>query len=505
MADLTRPMVDRDDVYSAAAGAQHRVTPQMPDVKNPDEYQRFARKIFEQFLEPLEWDEIIEFEVYLHMCNKSEAWKMDKRECHRGRRKDFDKEAFYRTNSSFIKDEDYDTWKNARTINGTSKKGFTNDHLSWLSRMVKSCEKQIYNKLPGLVKGMTPTERMQAMESLGDFMPKTICDYTSYEASFKRKKMECIQFELYRFMFQKLPFKDEILKSLTGVIGGKNKLDFKHFTWWSNARKMSGESDTALSNAIDNWVTWLYLLEKQGVEPKIAVEMIFVEGDDNASNLEGHKLDKKSFEDCGLIAKLEGGLDIEQTGFCQLYFTLPPTGVICANPWKKLLKFSKVAVRYANASDKVLTSLLRAQAMSMLYLHHGAPVVHKLALSILKLTSGVNVRSEHWDTVLNYHDNKEEIISMNWRDFVNQDIQDADRVLVDRQFGMTVEMQHVIEGKLDSWDGGLLHLPVDWFPSEYSVFHDLYVKSSSAEEWFSPAGTSRQVLIDHILSLQKRR
>ena len=504
VANLARPMVDRDDLYTAAAGAQHRVTPVMPSVRRPNEYRDFARKVFERFLTPLEWDEIIEFELYLTMCDKPQSWKQDKRLAHQERRKNFDVEAFYRTNSSFIKDEDYDTWKNARTINGTSKKGFRNDHLSWLSRMVKSCEKQIYDKLPGLVKGMTPARRMEAMQELGDFFPKTICDYSSYEASFKRKKMECVQFELYRFMFSKMPDREDILRGIRHVIGGKNKLDFKHFTWWAKARKMSGESDTALSNAIDNWVTWLYLLHKQGVDMEVACRMIFVEGDDNASNLEGHKVRASEFEACGLKAKLEDGLDIEQTGFCQLYFTLPPTGVICADPWKKLLKFSKVPVRYARASDRVLNSLLRAQALSMLYLHHGAPVVHALARRLLYLTRGVNVRDDHWDKVLHYHDHKEEIRRMNWRDFVEQQVEVADRVLVERQFGMTIEMQLNIEKKLDSWGGGLLHLPVDWFPDVFSVFHDIYVSSSFEVGWFAPSGTSRQILIDHIHSLQRQ-
>ena len=504
IANLTRPMIDRFDLYSGALGAQHRVTPYMPDVRNPGEYQAFARKVFQKFLNPLEWDEIIEFELYLAMCNKPESWKQDKREAHRDRRKNFDVEAFYRTNSSFIKDEDYDTWKHARTINGTSKKGFRNDHLSWISRLVKSCEKQIYDKLPGLVKGMTPAQRMEAMKELGDFFPKTICDYSSYEASFKRKKMECVQFELYRFMFSKMPDQEAILKGIRHVIGGKNKLDFKHFTWWANARKMSGESDTALSNAIDNWVTWLYILHKQGVDMDVACRLIFFSVDYNASNLEGHKVEVSDFESCGLKAKLETGLDIEQTGFCQLYFTLPPTGVICADPWKKLLKFSKIPVRYARASDRVLNSLLRAQAMSMLYLHHGAPVVQALARRLLYLTRSVNVRDDHWDQVLHYHDQKEAIKKMNWRDHVEQAVDDADRVLVERQFGMTIEMQLYIEEKLDSWEGGLLHLPVDWFPDVYSVFHDTYVRSSFEEGWFAPSGTSRQALIEHIHSLQRK-
>lgn len=503
VANLARPMVDRDDLYTAAAGAQHRVTPKMPGVRNPDEYRAFARRVFQQFLTPLEWDEIIEFELYLTMCDKPESWKHDKRVAHQERRRNFDVEEFYRTNSSFIKDEDYDTWKHARTINGTSKKGFKNDHLSWISRMVKSCEKQIYDKLPGLVKGMTPAQRMEAMQELGDFFPKTICDYSSYEASFKRKKMECVQFELYRFMFSKMPDCEDIMRGIRHVIGGKNKLDFKHFTWWANARKMSGESDTALSNAIDNWVTWLYLLHKQGVDLEIACRMIFVEGDDNASNLEGHKVKASDFEDCGLKAKLEDGLDIEQTGFCQLYFTLPPTGVICADPWKKLMKFSKVPVKYAQASNRVMLSLLRAQAMSMMYLHHGAPVVHALAKRLLYLTRGWNVRDRHWKAVLQYHDQADEIKEANWKELTNQKVDVADRVLVERQFGMTLEMQEYIEREIESWEGGLLHLPVDWFPDVYSSFHDTYVRTTQSESWYAPAGTARQHLIEHIHSLQR--
>ncbi|APG76207.1 hypothetical protein 3 [Beihai tombus-like virus 18] len=504
VANITRPMVDRDDIVTSATGAMHRVTPVMPDVKEPEEYRKFARKMFEIFLTPLEWDEIIKFEVFIDMCDKPQSWKDTMRECHYNRVKDFDYEEFYRTNSSHIKEEDYDTWKNARTINGTHRKGYAKDHLSWIARYVKSCEKQIYHKLPGLVKGMTPKERMEAMYELGDHMPKTIGDYTSYEASFKRKKMECVQFEFYEFMFQKLPFKNKLMEGMRHVIGGKNKMRFKNFTWYSIARKMSGESDTALSNALDNWVTWLFLLGKKGVPPHQAAEMIYVEGDDNASSLQNHKLDKKDFEDLGLKIKIETGLDIEQTGFCQLYFTLPPTGTICADPWKKLVKFSKAPVKYAQASDKVLNSLLRAQALSMLYLHKGAPVVHKLAERLLYITRGFNVRNHHWESAMKYGFDGNLIKTMKWRDYIDTPVKMEDRVLVERQFGMTIEMQLLIEEKLDSWKGGLLHLPVDWFPDDWALFYSLYATDGVHSSWFSPEGTLRKHHKDTILSFTRK-
>ena len=107
----------------------------------------------------------------------------------------------------------------------------------------------------------------------------------------------------------------------------------------------------------------------------------------------------------------------------------------------------------------------------MLYLHHGAPVVQALARRLLYLTRSVNVRDDHWDQVLHYHDQKEAIKKMNWRDHVEQAVDDADRVLVERQFGMTI---------------------------------DTYVKSSFEEGWFAPSGTSRQALIEHIHSLQRK-
>lgn len=491
---IARPVVDRDDVTSSVLGAMHRVSPKMPGVEDPEEYKEFSMKVFETFLDPLEMDEIITFIEYLDGTSKGQGWKDNRLEEHQNREKDF-KCGGARTMSSFIKDEDYDTWKHARLINGTSKQSYRDDVLGFQGRYVKSCEKAVYHKLPGLVKSLTPHERAELMTDLGDYHTKTIGDYKSYESSFSAVKMECVQIAFYEFMFSRLPEGKQVVDAVRRLLTGKNRMKFKGFTWTCMARKMSGETDTALSNALDNLVSWMYVLwKKHGITIEQAGKMVYVEGDDNASNLLGHKVEEEDFEQLGLKIVLDDGLEIQETGFCQLYFGMPYNGVICANPWKKLAKFPRVPIRYQGAGSRVFNSLLRAQALSMLYVHRGAPVVHKLALKLLQLTSGVNIRDSHANVYLNYGLDPDAIRHLDWREFVDMDIDDNDRVLVEGAFGMTVEMQHYIEAQIESWDGGLLDLPIEWFPEEYSIAHDLYVCDTEVFEWYSPQTDRRREL-----------
>lgn len=451
----------------------------------------FARKIFGQFLEPLDYDEIESFSTYLAEMKKPQAFKDMVLDKHLNRMSDFAKTGL-RMCSSFIKDEGYMTWKHARTINGFSKKTFNWDAMSYYSRIIKSIEKKVYGRLPGLVKHMTPHERAKMVQELGDHYVKSICDYSSYEASFTKGKMASVQFVLYDYMLSNFP--KVTSQAIKDLISGKNVLDQRFFLFTIMARKMSGDPDTALSNAIDNWMDWIYLMYRAGIPAEQAATWMLIEGDDNASCLNNIILKKEQFEKLGLKAKLETNLELESTGFCQLYVGAAHRErvVICKDPYKILANFSKIPAKYGRANKKVLDSLYRGMAKGILYQHAGAPVASVLATKMLEQTKGVNVRNNHWKDVLGYHADQEAVKNANWRELSEVPIAMEDRILVESQFGMTVEMQLHIEDLIRKWDSGPLKLPVEWFPEPWWVFSDNYVVQGSLDSWVEGPTAARK-------------
>ena len=496
---IAMPRSDGEDWVSTLSGCLHRVSPKVPEF-DEEGLAEFALEVFKRFLNPLDYDEIKPFEEFLKVMKKPQEFKNEIRAYHQNRITDFMME-FQRECASFVKAEAYMTWKHSRIISGNSKKMFRWDTQSYYSRIIKSMEEKIYDKLPGLVKHMTPHQRAELVQELGDHYVKTICDYSSYEASFTKDKMHSVQFVLYEYMLSNFPKKTT--QAIIDLISGENKMVFDKFIFYVFARKMSGDADTALSNALDNWVDWLYLLHKKGVPPDQAARMLLVEGDDNASCIENHVLQVKDFEKLGLKAKLESGLELEATGLCQLY--VGPANVrkhivINKDPWKALASMSVIPQKYGRAGAKCLKSLWRGQAQGMLYQHAGAPVTSVLAAKVLELTRGVNVREKHWKEVVGYHQDEQAIRKSNWRELANVEIDMADRVLVENQFGMTVEMQLYIEQLIRDWDGGNLHVPVEWFPPEWSAFSDLYVTPNAQPEWVQPLTKRRKELLDQFLA-----
>lgn len=492
---IAMPRNDTEDYISTLTGCIHRVAAVVPDFTTP-ELKDFALQVFKQFLQPLEHDEVMTFKDFLSDMKKPQKFKDEMLAYHNNRTTDFMKEG-KRESSSFVKKEGHSEFKHSRTISGNSKKMFSWDTQSYYSRIIKSMEKQIYDKLPGLVKHMTPHQRAKLVHDLGDHYVKTICDYSSYEGSFTKGKMESVQFVLYDYMLCKLP--KQTSDSIKALISGENKMVFSSFVFMVTARKMSGDPDTSLSNVMDNWCDWLYLLHKQGVPPETAARMLLVEGDDNASCLDTHVLQVGDFAKLGLKAKLVSGLELESTGLCQLYVG-PDTGrariVINKDPWKALASISVIPQKYGKSGEKCLKSLWRGMAMGMLHQHAGAPVVSVLASKVLELTRGTNVREHHWKDVVGYHNDVDEIRSSCWKTLSAIPVADADRALVENQFGMTVEMQLYCEEIIRNWKGGNLDIPVEWFPEQWAIFSELYVTPTTCSEWVAPLTDRRKDLLD---------
>jgi hypothetical protein len=502
---VTRPMIDRDDYVSAILGCIHRVSPDMPRItqERHKELGEFCDRIFPQFFSPLDWDELLTYEEYLDHVRptKGERYVADLRRYHYERIGDFLKAKNGRTCSSFIKDEAYDEWKNARSIQGVSKQSLQFDTVSYFNRVIKSIEKQVYGKMEGTIKGLTPHERADLIFEFGDYFTKNTDDYKSYEASFSYEVFSSIQFRFYRYMLSKFPPKTS--KAIIDLISNENTMVFKYFTYKVRCRRMSGDPDTALGNVVDNWVDTLFLLWKNGIDPSRATEMIFVEGDDKTMCLDGALVDAEMsnthFRESGKRSKAKSGLTHEENDMCQLVTSTRETEkgkkVLLTDVWKVLAQYAVINVKYARAGRKVFNSLLRAKALSLLYLYRGCPVVHVLALKLLYVTRDVNVRDNHWDSIASYKLDIQEVKKMNWRDFAGMEITMEDRIALEISKDCPVAMQVKMEEIITTWDGKSgLDIPVEWFPEPWSVYDELYTTTHLMDEWVAPSTARRSEL-----------
>lgn len=490
---IVRPQVDPDDAVGIVLACAKRVSPKMPEMEDPEGLKNFADKFWKIFIPRMESSDIISFDDFVEQLDKPIEYKLLLKEAHQTRLKDFAIRGKRKT-SSFIKDEDYDEWKHIRTIQGISKESLRADLNSYYARIIKSVEKIVYAHCPALVKHMTPEERLKFIQELGEAFYLSANDFSSYEASFTAEKMDTVQLSLYEYILAAIPGGSRMVDGIRDVITKKNILMFKKMgvKYSVEARKMSGDPDTALSNAIDNLVCICYLLYKRGVKPEHAVRMFFVEGDDNIGNYGSHSLDKKDFAKLGLIAKPVTPKDrtlLDDNAFCQLVGT-DGGSVINANPWKKLAKMGRVSAKYMDSSDKTYRSLLRCEALSLLSLHHGAPVVHALAVKLLEITRGVNVRDKHLKEYEKWGMKLPD--KSDWRQHISQKVSMDDRVLVERTFDMTVEMQLKIEEIIQQWKGGELKIPIEWFPQLWSQFSDEYVSHEKTQHHVHTQPESRK-------------
>jgi hypothetical protein len=516
---VERPRTDRDDFLSTLLGCIHRVSPDMPIITKTMEknLEAFCDHIFPIFFDPLDWEELMLFEEYCdHLLpTKGAAFVEEFRQHHYNRICDFfDFSQRGRKLSSFIKDEGYDKFKQSRTIQGNSREMLEGDTGSYFSRVIKSIEKQVYHKMTGTVKGLTPHERADLLYNMDDYFTKWADDYSSYEASFSIEKLEAVEFRFYSYMLQRFP--PIVSEAIFKLIGGKNIMVFKNLRFMVFARRMSGDADTALGNVVDNWVSTMLLLYMKGVSPERAVEMMYLEGDDKTLVTDGvivtaEEATRFSKEN-GMKSKTQDGLDHEFNDFCQCctsvkYVKEENNRVLLGGILKNLASFSNINVKYKDASEKVLNSLLRAKAMSLLYLYRGCPVLHALAVRILYLTRSVNVRDKHWKEVLSYNIDFVDLRSFKFREFLKMEIHLEDRAAVENVQGISVSMQLHMEEIINKWEGGPLSIPVEYFdtytPNQklptaeqdtWSIFSDVYVSDRQDQEWEEPDTIKRQQL-----------
>lgn len=360
---------------------------------------------------------------------------------------------------SFIKDETYPEFKHARGINSR-----TDMFKCAVGPVFRLIEKELFAREEFIKKIPVADRPKYIYEKL-----KVECaqyfegDFTSYEAHFTRVIMEAIEFRLFSHMVKSLPDGKDWMDLVRNVIGGTNHCVYKYFTVDVEATRMSGEMDTSLANGFVNLMLILFLFKKKGTPCKTVIE-----GDDSLTSFVGEPPHKEDFAALGFTIKCSVHDYIEDTSFCQLIFHHKDL-INITDPIKVLLNFGWAGKAYVNARTSRLRTLLRCKALSYAHQFPGCPIVQSLAHYALRATSGYDVRHfiENDRSLCLWEREQLREAAAGKRPDPTPIPMDT-RLLMQRWFGVSVELQQEIEQYLD----GLSELQPLLGPIPFLNYHD---------------------------------
>jgi len=233
---LALPVPDITDPQTSLAGALSRFCCRVPEV----DYElglgfaKFVDDFLARFVQA--GVEVPDFESWLETTNYPE-WRKDEL---RRANESFESVPLNPEDyecKSFVKDECYPTYKNARAINSRSDR-----FKAYSGPLFKAVERELF-KMPWFIKKVPIPDRPR-------FIVENICelsrnysttDYTVFEASFMTEFMKLCEFKLYSHC---LGHESE---KLIEAMGGDNICRFKTYTVRVQGKRMSGEMATCLA------------------------------------------------------------------------------------------------------------------------------------------------------------------------------------------------------------------------------------------------------------------
>jgi len=381
----------------------------------------------------------LEFEEWLDTTGYDETRKAqlrDEREALRGGRPSRRKSRYVK---SFVKTESYPEWKYPRMINSRS-----DAFKAYSGPFFKAIEQVVY-ELPQFIKHTPVPDRpakIDALRKAGLRYYET--DYSAYECHFEAYIMRALELRLYSWCLADYP---EDAKFICDTISGWNHMHtHMGVSAKVKARRMSGDMCTSLGNGFSNLMLTMFLLHEKNADYEG-----FVEGDDGivATNA---LLTPADYATLGFTIKINEVQTPTDAAFC---------GMICSeelevirDPRRFFTTFGWTH-SFVHAGDKVMSSLLRAKALSAVYETPQCPIVGLVAREALRITRGVVPRfvadgyhqapPDEWD-LPDFHPSQSARLKMEFK------------------FGVTVREQLAIEdmilaGHLDRVSLVLLPLP----------------------------------------------
>jgi hypothetical protein len=432
------PHVDPSDSQTVLDGIKKRIAISMPKMLPGyrRRFRRFVQKWCTKNLKPLSSDCDLSLDHWLENTHYP-LWR--KEELREKFKKIINpKDPKYLNVKSFIKDETYNDFKHARTINSR-----TDEFKCLVGPYIKLVEKSVMTT-QHFIKFVPKKERPRVLLERFYLKYKYIIstDFASFEAHFI-ELLEDVSMQVYSYMFRLLPTFVFIMSLLDNGLMYYNKCIFKWVTVLIWRRRMSGEMDTSLMNGLTNLLLLLFVMcEILGQD--LEQVLPFVEGDDGIFGTNVLPPDKQwLYDHLGLDLKLEVCEDLADASFCGNVFD-PKELVVVTDPREVLASFGWTSARYARSKTKRLKELLRSKAMSLAWEYTGCPVLQSLANYALRVTSDVRAKA----AITNEYEREqlqEMMKEIRVSGIPNKEPPKQTRLLVERLYGISVHDQFAIE------------------------------------------------------------
>lgn len=477
------PHPDMSHPPTAAAGVRKRFARRPPDpVKrrpengdrlNLADFSDFVRKFVREHFKPLSPDSDTSVDAWLEKCPYPAWRKSELREKWHAMNGKLT-ERHFRV-KSFVKDETYLEYKHARGINSR-----TDEFKCAVGPIFRLIEEEVY-KLDYFIKKIPVNKRPMYISKLLDRIGALVVetDYTAFETHFTDEFFEACEFILYDHMTRYLPEHEEFMGLMRDVIAGWNHCVFKHFFVNIRATRMSGEMNTSLGNGFANLMLMLYVCQTVGFTDVRCV----VEGDDCLATGFGVPPSSEDFRKLGFNIKLAVRDSIAESSFCGLMFD-PKELINVSDPVEALASFGWAMSAYVRSSHRRRMALLRCKSLSYAHQYPGCPVISSLAQYGLRVTRGYDVRS--------FVENERSISMWDREQYRSAAAEGRiparepgllTRMLVERQFGISIDTQRRVESYLDGLSALMpLDPPGIRFPDVWHKYYDSY---AHPEPWVS--------------------
>lgn len=342
------------------------------------------------------------------------------------------------TCKTFLKKEDYPSFKNPRSIN--SREDF---YKVVVGPVVEAISSIVYEQ-PWVVKHIAVADRPAYLDEYlkgGDEYYGT--DYSSFESSITPSHYEATEHQIYSVMLRRCPWRHLALKLLRRTVG-ISKLKTRYGEAKSACR-MSGDMTTSLGNGLCNYMVVKCIAKELGWKE---LRMV-AEGDDGLIRRGGEPLKDKYFAEYGLSVKMTVTQSVGAAGFCQMYWCDSENVV---DPAGKLLTIGWSFAQQRRGSPALKRRLLRAKALSLAYELPGCPVLSSLSRYLLRCTTGEALFSEDvwWRREVMQGNYESSELTETIRERLCSAVPMERRSLVEKLFGVTVEQQLELEHWFDS-------------------------------------------------------
>ncbi len=438
------PRPDTGDQPSLRQGAKKRLVHERPKLNNKAKrrLRRFVDRMLPKLFDPLQADQVLDFEEWLAHTNYPEWRKIQLREARLRLLEGSVPEHKIWEAKMFAKDEFYLEYKYHRTINARS------DYMKTIiGPMAASIERVVF-KHPAFIKKVPRAEWPEYI--IGRCSGRQhgyASDYSSFEASFVQDIMNIVEMKLYEYMCR-MVWSKEVCERFH-ALAGWNKITAKAFFVKLLARRLSGEMVTSLGNGFSNLIINLFVLKEKGCRNVAFV----VEGDDGLFMFDGPCPDESDFLELGFIIKLTPVENLNEASFCGVVFDSVDRATL-ADPYKCLATVSWLDAKYVGSSNRKRELMAQVKGLSLLAQYPGCPVLQSVALWLLRVH---NYRPSRRDEILSYaYANsrdwwqREVLKSLKTSPFVPRRVGEGSRRVVEKVYGMSVGQQILLEEMFDN-------------------------------------------------------